>query len=185
MAVADRVTLDQLLRVLGALRSVGCSFWISGGWGVDALVGHQTRPHRDVDVDVDAAYQDEVLEALGELGYVVETDWRPTRVELAAPGRGWVDVHPFVLEPGGRARQAALGGGWHRFPASYFTVGRIGGMEVPCVSVEAQRRFHEGYEPREVDRHDLALLDRLEGPLWGNSTGVRGNSTRMGGTSTI
>jgi len=24
--------------------------WLNGGWGVDALIGHQTRAHEDVDV---------------------------------------------------------------------------------------------------------------------------------------
>lgn len=75
-------------------------------WGVNALVGRQTRSHRDVDIDIDGAFEDEVLTALGELGYAVETDWRPNRVELAAPGRGWVDVHPLVLDDMGNARQA-------------------------------------------------------------------------------
>ena len=44
------MTLDQMLAVLEAVRAVGCRFWLEGGWGVDALVGRQTRPHRDVDI---------------------------------------------------------------------------------------------------------------------------------------
>jgi lincosamide nucleotidyltransferase A/C/D/E len=77
-----------------------------------------TRPHRDVDVDFDAACEDAVLEALADLGYSIETDWRPNRVTL-------------------------------------------GGVVVPCVSVEAQRLFHSGYELRTIDVVDLAELDRL------------------------
>lgn len=155
------MTVDEVLAVLETVRSVGCRFWLEGGWGVDALAGRQTRPHRDVDLDVDAAYEQQVLEALHELGYVIETDWRPNRVELAAPGRGWVDLHPLVIDGHGNARQAALGGGWHEFPRSFSTLGRIGEISVPCVSVEAQRLFHTGYELRDVDRHDLAVLDQL------------------------
>lgn len=154
-------TFEQLLIVLQAVRSVGCRFWLEGGWGIDALVGHQTRAHRDVDVDIDGAFEDDVLSALERLGYVIVTDWRPNRVELAASGRGWVDVHPLVIDEQGNARQAALGGGWHEFPRSFFTVGRIGDVSVPCFSVEAQRLFHAGYQLRDVDEHDLAVLDRL------------------------
>jgi lincosamide nucleotidyltransferase A/C/D/E len=154
--------LAEVLAVLGAVRSVGCRFWIEGGWGVDALVGQQTRPHRDVDIDIDGAFEGQVLAALGELGYVVETDWRPNRVELVAPGRGWVDLHPLVIDDDGNARQAAQGGGWHEFPRSYFTSGHLGEVPVPCVSREAQRVFHSGYELRPVDRRDLALLDGLD-----------------------
>ena len=159
--VPDDMGLDEVLVVLDVLRSVSCRFWLEGGWGVDALVGRQTRPHRDVDVDVDAAYEGEVLDRLADLGYSVETDWRPNRVEVVAPGRGRVDLHPLVIDARGDARQASLDGGWHEFRRSWFTTGALGGVTVPCVSAQAQRRFHAGYELRAVDLHDLALLDRL------------------------
>jgi lincosamide nucleotidyltransferase A/C/D/E len=158
---AAGMSLAQMLAVLEAVRSVGCRFWVEGGWGIDALVGRQTRPHRDVDLDIDGAFEDDVMAALRELGYVVETDWRPNRMELVAPGRGWVDLHPLVIDDDGNARQAALGGGWHEFPRSFFTTGNLGDVTVPCVSAEAQRLFHSGYELRDVDRSDLALLDEL------------------------
>lgn len=155
------MSLEQVRAVLAAVESVGCPYWLEGGWGVDALVGRQTRPHRDLDIDIDVTFADAVLAALGELGYAVETDWRPNRVELGAPGRGWVDVHPLVLDGLGNARQAALGGGWHDFPRRFFTIGHLDDLTVPCYTVEAQRRFHDGYRLRAVDRHDLAELDRL------------------------
>jgi lincosamide nucleotidyltransferase A/C/D/E len=157
-------TLAEVLTVLEAVRSVGCRFWLEGGWGVDALVGHQTRVHRDLDLDIDGRFEAEVMVVLGDLGYSVETDWRPNRVELAAPDRGRVDVHPLEIDDEGVARQAALDGGWHVFPRAFAAVGRLGDVSVPCVSAEAQRLFRLGYEPRDVDRHDLALLDRLGGP---------------------
>lgn len=162
MTRAAETALGEVLTVIHhAVDATGCRWWLEGGWGVDALVGHQTRAHRDLDLDVDVAFVDEVLTALHELGYEIETDWRPNRVELAAPRRGWVDVHPVVVEEDGSARQAGLEGGWHHFPRSYFTMGSLGGVPVPCVSLQAQRAFHAGYELREVDVHDLELLDRL------------------------
>jgi lincosamide nucleotidyltransferase A/C/D/E len=84
------MAFEQLLAVLAAVPTVGCRFWFEGGWGVDALVGWQPGPHRDVDVDIDidGAFEHEVLAALHDLGYAIETDWRPNRVELAASGRG-------------------------------------------------------------------------------------------------
>jgi hypothetical protein len=119
------MSLGEVLAVLDAVRSVGCRFWIEGGWGVDALVGHQTRPHRDVDIDIDGAFEGEVLAALRDLGYVIETDWRPNRVELVAPGRGWVDRH-CCIEPSSRslaarvsnARNLWMGVGRHTLPTS-------------------------------------------------------------------
>ena len=155
------MNLSDVMEVIDAVRSVGCPFWLEGGWGVDALVGRETRPHRDVDVDFDAAYEAAVLEVLASLGYSIETDWRPNRVELSASGNRWVDLHPLVIDADGNARQAALDGGWHEFQRSWFTTGTLGGVAVPCVSVEAQRLFHSGYELRTIDVLDLAELDGL------------------------
>ena len=99
---------------------------------------------------------------MADLGYALQTDWRPNRVELVAAGRGWVDLHPLLLDEDGSARQASLDGGYHVFPASFFTAGSLGGVIVPCVSAQAQRVFRTGYEPRSVDVHDLTMLDELE-----------------------
>jgi lincosamide nucleotidyltransferase A/C/D/E len=41
--------LGEVLGVLGDLANAGCAVWV-GGWGVDALVGRQTRLHRDLDL---------------------------------------------------------------------------------------------------------------------------------------
>lgn len=161
---AAGMTLDQILGVLAAVRAVGCRFWLEGGWGVDALVSRQTRPHRDIDIDIDATFEDDVLTALQALGYAIETDWRPNRVELGSTGHGWVEVHPLVIDVQGNARQAALDGGRHEFPRSFFTVGCLGDVPVPCVSIGAQRLFHSGFQLRDVDQHDLAVLDQIQTP---------------------
>ncbi len=153
--------LADVLTVLDALTAAGCRWWLEGGWGVDALVGRQTRPHRDVDVDLDAAGEERALEVLAGLGYAVETDWRPNRVELVAPGRGRVDLHPLLVDQYGNARQAALDGRFHAFARSVFVTGSLDGVPVPCVSAGAQRRFRTGYPLREVDRHDLAQLEAI------------------------
>lgn len=107
------------------------------------------------------------LRVLHRLGYEVETDERPTRVELGAPGRGWVDVHPLQFDPSGDARQAAPDGTFWHFPRRYFTQGRLGPLHVGCYSVEAQRFFRTGYEIRRQDRLDLEVLLEIErGTAW-------------------
>ena len=57
--------------VLGALDEAGVEAWLAGGWGVDALLGEQTRPHLDLDLVFDADRDGErrALEALAELGF--------------------------------------------------------------------------------------------------------------------
>ncbi len=155
----EGMQLSEVFRVLDALAEAGVAASVEGGWGVDALVGHQTRAHRDVDVDIDVVQEAVALAALRELGYEVETDWRPNRVELAAAGRGWVDLHPLLFDPDGNARQPGLNGEFYDFPASYFVTGYLAGRAVRCFSLEAQRRFHTGYDLRSIDLHDLAQLD--------------------------
>lgn len=135
--------------------------WIAGGWGVDALVGRQTRPHRDLDLALAADREAAALEALGDLGYTIVTDWRPVRVEVGADGQRWVDLHPVVFDEYGNGRQAGLDGTSFLYPRECFVTGRIDGEPVGCLSVAQQLEFHSGYEPRDVDIADIALLRQL------------------------
>jgi lincosamide nucleotidyltransferase A/C/D/E len=152
----------QAVRVCTALADARVRFWLAGGWGVDALVGRQTRPHRDLDLLVDARDEALTLSVLADLGYLLETDWRPVRVELVRPGSGWVDVHPVVFDTEGNGVQAGPDDTEYRYPADIFTTGRLGGVVVGCVTTTAQRTAHEGYAPRPQDLHDLAQLDLLD-----------------------
>jgi len=156
------VPLAEVLAVLQVLQAAGCRVWVAGGWGVDALVGRVTRAHRDLDLAVDAAGEDRAIRVLEHRGYTVETDWRPVRVELAAPDVGWVDLHPVAFDEAGYGRQADVDGGCFNYPPDAFSAGRLGGAEVPCLSREQQLRFHRGYPPRAVDLHDLRLLEPRE-----------------------
>lgn len=146
--------------VLDTLAAVGCRAWISGGWGVDALAGHQTRHHRDLDLAIPADGEAAALTALAQIGYQIETDWRPVRVEVAAP-QGRVDLHPLTFDDAGNGHQAGLDGRSFRYPKDCFTTGTIADRPVDCLSVDQQLRFHSGYDPRDIDRVDLALLHRL------------------------
>ncbi|MPQ96855.1 amino acid transporter [Modestobacter sp. I12A-02628] len=151
----------EVLAVLEALERRGCWVALEGGWGVDALAGRQTRLHRDVDVDVDAAQERVALSVLEELGYAVETDQRPTRVELVAPRGRRVDVHPLRFDAAGDGVQTGLCGEQYRYPATSFVTGCIDGRPVRCLSVAQQIEWHAGYAPRESDRADLVVLHDL------------------------
>ena len=41
---------DDVAQVLDRLAACGIEAWVDGGWGVDALLGKQTRPHADLDL---------------------------------------------------------------------------------------------------------------------------------------
>lgn len=154
--------------MLGVLQSIGCPHWVEGGWGVDALAGRQTRQHRDADIDIDATREADAIAALAAAGYVESLDGRPTRIELIAADGSCVDLHPLHFDATGDARQFAPDGSGWTFRRGWFTVGTLAGRRVPCFTADAQRYFRTGYELREVDRADLAILDRLTGPDGGD-----------------
>lgn len=49
------------------------------------------------------------------------------------------------------------------YPSSCFVTGTIKGTPVPCLFAEQQVYFHQGYEPRDRDRHDMTRLRRVFG----------------------
>jgi hypothetical protein len=46
------MTAADVVEILGWLRAASAEVWLDGGWGVDALVGEQTREHKDLDLIV-------------------------------------------------------------------------------------------------------------------------------------
>jgi lincosamide nucleotidyltransferase A/C/D/E len=156
------VSAGDVGTVLGIAHRAGCDrVWIAGGWGVDALVGRQTRIHSDLDLAVDVTQMalEHLLQAFGRHGYAVEADWRSSRVALTADGARQVDVHPIVFDAQGTGWQANVEGQEpFRYPEDAFAQGLIDGRVVDCLSVSLQLRFHRGYVERERDNHDVALL---------------------------
>lgn len=134
----------------------GIDVWLDGGWGVDALVGEQTRPHDDLDVFVqrcDEAAFVALLEGRGfseaPRAFTMEdhTAWE------AADGRV-VDLHVFEFDDDGSL--VFLG---ERYPASVFSGrGTVGGIEVRCIPPAEQVAFHCGYDFDGDDVRDVRLL---------------------------
>ena len=148
----------EVRRVLDALDAAGVRARITGGWGIDALLRRQTRPHGDVDLGVASEAVGVAIEALRPLGYVVATDDRPARVVLTSE-LGQVDLHPIVWDASGAGVQTGLDGEIFEYPAgSLDAEGEIGGRVVRCGTPELQVAFHAHYEPRDHDRRDMAAL---------------------------
>ena len=61
------------------LNNLGIEIWLDGGWGVDALLGEQTRPHDDVDIVIQQKDVPKLRELLAMQGYkdVPRNDTRP------------------------------------------------------------------------------------------------------------
>jgi lincosamide nucleotidyltransferase A/C/D/E len=155
------VLLEEVVDVLDSLDANKVRHWVAGGWGVDFLVGRQTREHRDLDLAVNGKDYERCMSALSALGYQTETDWLPLRIEVRASGARWVDVHPVHFDDQGIGLQGDRSGVHFEDAASAFATGQIGARSVRCLSVSQQLLFHSGYKPRSKDRHDLALLASL------------------------
>jgi hypothetical protein len=104
-AAGQDMDIAEVPAVLADLTEAGCSVWVVGGWGVDALIGRQTRLHRDLDLALDARKETVALRVLERRGHRIETDWRPVRVDLVAEGRGWsMFTRWFSTRPGTAAK---------------------------------------------------------------------------------
>lgn len=152
---------ENLFIVLDIIEKLEIKYFLEGGWAVDVLIGHETRKHRDIDVDFDVKHLELLRNHLIEIGYEVRTDWLPSRIELYHYHYGYIDLHPIFFSEDGSAKQASPDGGWFIFSADFFTTGMIDQRVIPCLTKKAQILFHQGYELRAVDIMDLDSLERF------------------------
>jgi lincosamide nucleotidyltransferase A/C/D/E len=158
------MTADDVLSILTVLRDADVDIWIGGGWGIDALIGEQTRRHRDLDLMHREDQEPAVAAALADAGFVETLSWRPVRFVVTDPRGREIDLHPLTFAADGSAVQASLDPDRpFVYPASCLVTGTIQGTKVPCLSPEQQVYFHQGYEPADHDRHDMAQLRRAFG----------------------
>ena len=156
--------MDQAaaLAALDCLEDQAITTWIDGGWGIDALLGEQTRPHDDLDLVVEQGSLVAAQSALRALGYRHDSTIEPglpARLVLRDSERRQIDFHPVVLDADGNGWQLLGDGTWCSYPSEGLTGrGLIGGRSVRCLTPELQLRHHLGYAPGDNDRHDLRLL---------------------------
>ncbi len=152
------MTGETVLDVLALFDSEGVDVAVDGGWGVDALLGRQSRPHDDLDVVVKLEQATRIQELLGSRGFTLLQDQRPVRFVMVHPELGSVDFHTVVFDAEGGGVQPQPNGGTFRYPPEGFTFGTILGRTVRCISADIQVWCHTGYEPTEKDGHDMLLL---------------------------
>ena len=155
------MTAADVLEVTGWLQAAGLRCWLDGGWGVDALVGKQTRPHDDLDIVVELSRVDQVIAELAPLGYRLTLDERPTRLVLAGSADRRIDLHPITLDAEGNGRQAGAGpgGGDAVYPSTGLAgSGSVGGRPLRCLTPRLLLLHHTGYTPQPGDRHNVQVL---------------------------
>ncbi len=151
------VNEPDVIELLGRLRDAGALVWVDGGWGVDALLGDQSRPHSDLDLVIARSSLEVARVVLLALGYTVLRDWLPNAIAFTGAGGRQVDLHPIDPTPDGGGDQIQLDGNsrWHYSPP---VRGVIGGEAVLCCPVRDQVLCHLGYEPRATDFDDMRRL---------------------------
>jgi lincosamide nucleotidyltransferase A/C/D/E len=152
------ITAEQVLEILAEFSAMSAEYWLEGGWGVDAIIGRQTRPHNDIDICFDTHDETRLIERFEVLGFRIIEDVRPTRFVLKHPDRREIDMHPVVFDETGVGLQLVLDGVPFVYPRSGFTSGTINGQAVSCISAERLVAFHMGYEPDDNDRHNMRML---------------------------
>jgi lincosamide nucleotidyltransferase A/C/D/E len=149
--------------MLGVFESKGIDVWIDGGWGVDALVGSQTRPHDDLDIVVNLSDVSKIQSFLAGLSFGVVEDELPTRFVMKDPTGLQIDFHTVTFDEEGGGVQVHQDGSIFRYSPQGFSAGTILGHPVRCISAEVQMLCHVGYEPDAKDFHDVRLLHKRFG----------------------
>lgn len=154
------IEADFVHRVLDALESASVRVCLDGGWGVDALLGEQTRPHADLDLVVGVDDADALTRALGGIGLHPRSGVGSANVVLRDDRGREVDVHLVRFDARGDGRFPLPDGRvWPFHAAAFSGRGRIAGREVRCLSVDAQVQCHaQGYAPTENDLRDMERL---------------------------
>ena len=157
--------VDDARDWIDALDARGVRFWVDGGWGVDALLNEQTRPHADLDLVVESHHESVVVGLLWQRGYVeVATPFSTSFHSVWRDGAGReVDLHVITMDVQGNGQF----GPHEVYPAAGLQgAGSIGGRAVRCITAQVQLDFHLGYDHDEDDHADvLALCDRFDLPL--------------------
>ena len=154
------MTPTALVDLLQLFEKAGIEVWLDGGWAVDALLGTQTRPHKDVDIILRLGDLPQLREILGSRGFEIQPGGRESNFVLADHSGLEVDVHAIVFDRDGNGVYRMENGSDWIFPAAGFSgQGVVGDIDVRCLSPETQVLCHaHGYVPTEKDLRDMELL---------------------------
>jgi lincosamide nucleotidyltransferase A/C/D/E len=177
---------QDVLRILHLLQSHAIPVWIGGGWGIDALLGRHTRPHKDLDLLFCLEDAARFLAVLAGEGYTLAYTW-PENIPVPDGAGGQIATAFVLREPSGHeidahalrcdthalrcdAHALRCDADWRAFPAwdmpaDFFFQpadlagqGVIAGEAVACLSPGMQVRAHQGYDLPDTHAQDLRLL---------------------------
>lgn len=154
------MTAETLLDLYSSISDQGIKIWLDGGWGVDALLGKQTRVHTDVDFVVEEQNLPKLEELLNSLGWgrILRDDTREWNFMLGDNKGNEIDIHIINLDKKGNGIYGPAENE-EMYPASSLEGrGSIYGKKVNCLTAEYQIISHTGYTLKEKDFKDVSLL---------------------------
>jgi lincosamide nucleotidyltransferase A/C/D/E len=154
------MTAADVASLYTELQRLSIDIWVDGGWGVDALLGAQTRPHKDLDLAIqqrDIPQLRTLLEARRYREIRIEGA-RPWNFVLGGENGREIDIHVIVLDKEGNGIYGPPENGQLYPSASLSGVGVIQGHTVRCISAEWAVKFHSGYELKAKDFVDVSAL---------------------------
>ena len=165
------VSAQDVISIYQRLLSNRIRVWLTGGWGIDALLQQQTRPHKDLDVILLLDDVVRMRELLAGDGYALKELWSENcwvvdghGVETATAfvlqdGEGReLDAHAIQLDNEGNGIPAWEGEGLVFAREDLAGQGTIGGLLVQCLTPQMQMLCHTGYELPQQQSRDLELL---------------------------
>lgn len=152
---------DAAVAILDELTDSGVDPCVGGGWAVDALLGEQTRPHRDLDLWMPATSLEHVIDAFVRMGIDRLYPWgddRPWNFVVHDGEFRRIDLHLYEPLADGSFHYGGFETG-EIFPDEALAgVGSIGGRTVRCEAAAWSLRWHSGYPARRHDREDMRRL---------------------------
>lgn len=136
---------------------------VDGGWGVDTLLGEQTRLHDDLDIAIPHKDVPKLRKLLREKDFteIFRDDSRDCNFVLEDKAKNQIDVHSYSFDEHGNNIYGVA-----YLPEHLTGKGTIGGYQVKCIPPEWAVKFHTGYPLDENDFYDTqALCRRFNIPL--------------------
>lgn len=127
------MTTEDVVEICRLFERNGVELHIDGGWAVDALVGRQSRPHRDLDIAIQHKDVATVRSFLGRAGFceVHRDDSSECNFVLIDERERQIDVHSYTFD---ESRNHIFG---IAYPfESLGGKGAIAGFPVNCITAE-------------------------------------------------